>query len=302
MKRAVSVSLGSPTRNKQVIVNLKGVEISVERIGTGGDVQRAQQMFTELDGKVDCLSVGGVDLYLPIGQRRYPLYAALQLVKNVHTTPLVDGSGLKHTLERRVFELIQPQLGYTPHFKRALIPMAVDRLGLAHAVDEVADDILIGDLVMAFGLPFPIHGIRQFYRVAHLLMPIISRLPISMIFPPGYKDEPIRPKYEKLWAQCDLIAGDFLYMRKHLPDDLRGKFVITNTTTTENIELFRARGVKTLVTTTPILEGRSFGTNMMEAMLTAYAGKGRPLNSDELNALIDGLDFRPTVQHFARFS
>jgi len=98
MKRAVSISLGSPSRNKQVIVNLKGVEISVERIGTGGDVPRAQQLFTELDGQVDCLSVGGVDLYLPIGKHKYPLYAALQLVKNVHKTPVVDGSGLKHTL------------------------------------------------------------------------------------------------------------------------------------------------------------------------------------------------------------
>lgn len=298
MKRAVSVSLGSPSRNKQVIVNLKGVEISVERIGTGGDVPRAQQMFTELDGKVDCLSVGGVDLYLPIGDHKYPLNAALELVKNVHHTPLVDGSGLKHTLERRVFELIKPQLGETPHFKRAFIPMAVDRLGLAHAVSEVTDEVIIGDLLMAFGLPFPVYGLKNFYRVARLLMPIVSRLPISMIFPPGYKDEPIKPKYEKIWAKCDLIAGDFLYMRKHLPDDMRGKFVITNTTTADNIDLFRTRGVRTLVTTTPILEGRSFGTNMMEAMLTAYAGKGRPLNSAELNALIDELDFRPTVQHF----
>lgn len=298
MKRAVSVSLGSPSRNKQVIVNLKGVEISVERIGTGGDVPRAQQMFTELDGKVDCLSVGGVDLYLPIGDHKYPLNAALELVKNVHHTPLVDGSGLKHTLERRVFELIKPQLGEIPHFKCAFIPMAVDRLGLAHAVSEVTDEVIIGDLLMAFGLPFPVYGLKNFYRVARLLMPIVSRLPISMIFPPGYKDEPIKPKYEKIWAKCDLIAGDFLYMRKHLPDDMRGKFVITNTTTADNIDLFRTRGVRTLVTTTPILEGRSFGTNMMEAMLTAYAGKGRPLNSAELNALIDELDFRPTVQHF----
>ena len=59
MKRAVSVSLGSPSRDKKVIVNINGMEISIERIGTGGDVRRAQQLYAELDGKVDCLSVGG---------------------------------------------------------------------------------------------------------------------------------------------------------------------------------------------------------------------------------------------------
>ena len=110
MKRAVSVSLGSSARDKQVVVNLKGEPISVERIGTDGDVPKAQRLFAELDGKVDALGVGGVDLYLRLDDRQYPLRAALKLVKDVHQTPVVDGRGLKHTLERRVFELATPVL------------------------------------------------------------------------------------------------------------------------------------------------------------------------------------------------
>ena len=57
MKRAVSVSLGSSTRDKRVVANFKGVEISIERIGTDGDVQEAQRLFTELDGEVDALGI-----------------------------------------------------------------------------------------------------------------------------------------------------------------------------------------------------------------------------------------------------
>jgi hypothetical protein len=85
-------------------------------------------------------------------------------------------------------------------------------------------------------------------------------------------------------------------MRKHMPDDLSGKTVVTNTTTAQNVELLRARGVERIITTTPRYDGRSFGTNVMEATLTAYAGLGRPLSGDELNRLIDELDFRPSVQ------
>ncbi|MCB0017872.1 MAG: hypothetical protein KDE09_08780, partial [Anaerolineales bacterium] len=58
---------------------------------------------------------------------------------------------------------------------------------------------------------------------------------------------------------------------------------------------FRERGVEYVLTTTPVLDGRSFGTNMMEAALTAIAGKGRPLNDAELNALLDELQFKPTM-------
>jgi hypothetical protein len=51
-----------------------------------------------------------------------------------------------------------------------------------------------------------------------------------------------------------------------------------------------------LVTTTPILEGRSFGTNMMEAALIAASGKGRVLTHAELTEIIDQLNMQPQLQ------
>jgi len=295
MKRAVSVSLGSSTRDKRVVVDFKGEQISVERIGTDGDVPKAQRLFAELDGKVDAFGVGGVDLYLRLGEREYPLHAALKLVQDVHRTPVVDGRGLKHTLERRVFELAAPALGGLPHFRRAFVPVAVDRIGLAEAVTDVADEVIIGDLMIALGIPIAIRGLPNYRKLARLLFPIVSYFPMSMLFY-GSGGTEAEPKYQRYWQEADLIAGDFLFMRKYLPDDLTGKTVITNTTTAENIEFLQARGVRTVITTTPRYEGRSFGTNLTEAALTAYAGKGRPLSDAELNALIDELDLRPSVQ------
>ena len=111
MKRAVSISLGSSKRDKSVTIKLKEQEILVERIGTDGDIAKTRQMYLDLDGKVDAFGVGGVDLYLRLDQREYPLHSALKLVDGVTQTPLCDGRGLKHTLERRVFELAGSQLG-----------------------------------------------------------------------------------------------------------------------------------------------------------------------------------------------
>ena len=50
-----------------------------------------------------------------------------------------------------------------------------------------------------------------------------------------------------------------------------------------------------VMTTTPIIDGRSFGTNMLEAALTAVADKGRPLTHDELTKMLIELDLKPTV-------
>jgi hypothetical protein len=300
MKRAVSVSLGSSARDKRVVVDFEGEQISVERIGTDGDVPKAQRLFAELDGVVAALGVGGVDLYLRLGDREYPLHAALKLVQDVHQTPVVDGRGLKHTLERRVFELAAPALGGRPHFRCAFVPVAVDRLGLAEAAADVSDEVVIGDLMVALGIPIPVRGIDAYRRLARLLFPIVSYFPMSMLFY-GSGGAEAEPKYQRYWQEADLIAGDFLFMRKYLPDDLTGKTVITNTTTAENIELLRVRGVRQVITTTPRYEGRSFGTNLMEAALTAYVGGGRSLSDAELNALIDELDLRPSVQGLNKY-
>lgn len=295
MKRAVSVSLGSSRRDKRVEVEFAGQIICIERIGTDGDVEAARRLFSELDGQVDCLSVGGVDLYLRLGRREYPLRAALKLVEGVKETPVVDGRGLKHTLERRVFELAKEQLGDQPHYRQAFVPVAVDRLGLAEAVAEVADEIVLGDFMIALGIPMAISGIAAYRRVARVMFPVVGRFPMRMLFYGSSGEEPTT-KYQKYWRGSDLLAGDYLFMRKYLPEDLRGKTIVTNTTTEENIELLRARGVEMVITTTPSYEGRSFGTNLMEAAMVALAGKGRTLTDGELNEMIDELGLQPSVR------
>jgi hypothetical protein len=296
MKRAVSISLGSSKRDKKVVVNFNGEEIQVERVGTDGDVAKARQMYLDLDGRVDAFGVGGVDLYLRLDEREYPLRAALKLVSGVTRTPLCDGRGLKHTLERRVFELVKPQLGEV-RFKQAFVPLGVDRLGLAQALSEVAERTVFGDLMVALGVPLPIHGIPAFKRVLKILLPVVSYFPMSMIYY-GSGGAEHEPKYVKYFEGSDLIAGDFLFMRKYMPMDISGKTIVTNTTTEDNLTLLKSRGVMTVITTTPRYDGRSFGTNMLEAALTAYAGRGRRLTDDELNRLIDQLGLKPSLMRF----
>lgn len=296
MKRAVSVSLGNPARDKVVDVDLNGVMVRIERIGTGGNIRRAQQLFSELDGQVDALSVGGMDLYVRLDGRHYPIYSALKLVKGVRTTPVVDGRSLKYVYERRLFELLGGALGPNPRFQRAFMPFSIDRIGLAEAVSGVVNELVLGDLLFALGLPWTITGLDRFKRVARLLMPFMSFLPLSMILPPGVEGEEHKPKAERLWREADLIVGDMHYIYSYSPADLNGKTVITNTTTPANIELLQERGVTTVVTTSPRYDGRSFGINTMEAALTAYAGLGRPLTDEELDTLVDEIGLKPWVQ------
>ncbi|MEJ2750409.1 MAG: quinate 5-dehydrogenase [Anaerolineae bacterium] len=295
MKKAVSVSLGSSKRDKKVEIDLFGERVSLERRGVDGDVARATALFTELDGKVDVLSVGGIDLWVNLGERRYRISAAHKLVQGVKQTPIVDGSGLKNTLEKQVAPALVAALGPKVATGRVLLTAAIDRFGMTMSFVNQGYDIVYGDLMFALGVPIPLRSFNVFKIVARLVAGPATKLPISVLYPTGDKQDEIIPKFTKWYEWATVIAGDCHYVKRHMPEDLTGKIIVTNTTTPEDMELFRQRGVSYVLTTTPVLDGRSFGTNMMEAALTAVADKKRPLTHDELEEMLTQLDMTPTL-------
>ena len=296
MKRAVSVSLGSKSRDKKVVTTLLGEEVSIERIGTDGDEKEAYQLFCDLDGKVDAFGVGGIDLYIHALKRDYPLYAGLKLIRDVKTTPVVDGGGLKATLEARIMQDVEKQLGDIIQPKTVLLVAGLTRGGMSKSFINAGYKLTFADLMFGLGIPIAINTVPMANFAAAILLPIVGRMPIKMLYPTGEKQLEVVPKYEKYYAASKVIAGDWLYIMQHAPDDLSGKVIVTNTTTEADVTFLKDRGVDFLVTTTPVLDGRSFGTNMFEAALVAAAGKNRPLTTPELDQIIDQLNLKAQIQ------
>jgi hypothetical protein len=180
--------------------------------------------------------------------------------------------------------------------KKAFIMTGVDRWGLAHGFVEAGYECTFGDFMFSLGMNIPLHTEKQIKTLAGILMPIAGRLPFEWVYPTGEKQEQRKPKYPKWFQWATVVAGDCLYIKRYMPDDMKGKVVVTNTTTPQDVELFRKCGVKYLVTTTPILDGRSFGTNMMESALIALSGKKRALTRDEYEEILTKLGFVPSLQ------
>lgn len=155
--------------------------------------------------------------------------------------------------------------------------------------------MIYGDLVFTVGLPLPLRSLEALDLVARILAPVICQLPLSMIYPTGKKQEENKPRAQGLFARADIVAGDFHFIRRYMPQEMAGKSVITNTTTAEDVALLKSRGVTTLVTTTPELNGRSFGTNVMEALLVAVAGQKRELSVEEYAAMLGQVKFTPRI-------
>lgn len=296
MKRIVSVSLGSSKRDHRVETDFFGEEVIIERIGTDGNYQQVITLLKSMDGKVDAFGMGGIDLYLFAGDKRYQIKDAIEIAQAPKITPIVDGSGLKNTLERRVISFLKDDLNLDLKGKKVFMVAAVDRYGMAEAFTEAGCQMTFGDFMFGLGLPIPLKSLSSLRRLAHTLLPIIVHLPYTFLYPTGSKQDEIIPKYTSYYKKADIIAGDFLFIKKYMPPRLDGKIIVTNTVTMADIEELRQRGVGTLVTSTPEFSGRSFGTNVMEALLVSFSGK-KPgeLQTKDYLQMLDRLKIKPRV-------
>lgn len=297
-KKVVSISLGSSKRDHTAYAVLLGKKFKVERIGTDGDFKKAIKLLRQMDGKVDAFGLGGADFYLGAGEKRYIIRDLLKVKNAVSKTPFVDGGGIKNTLERDVVEVLRNE-GIKLKGKKVLMPSAVDRFGIAEAFYNAGCKTLFGDFIFGLGLPIPMRTIKTLKILAKLLLPILTKLPFRILYPIGAEQEKTpSKKYQKYYLDADIIAGDFLYIKKYMPDDLSGKMIITNTLTANDLNELKKRNLDILVTVTPEFSGRYFGTNVVDAIVVSLINKPvEEITDKDYRDMLFKLKFTPKVNY-----
>jgi len=301
LKKILSVSLGSPSRDHTTRHEFLGQECELSRKGTGADFEKALEMYRKYDGAVDAFGVGGIEFYLGVGARRYYFREAKRIRAAIKVSKVGDGNGIKSILVRRAVAALETHLnanGGTMKGMHGLKTNAVDRYGMAAALVDAGCDMVFGDMMFSLGLPIPVRKLSTVRIIAGILLPVITQMPFKWFYPLGSaQDKDPEPKWTKYYEEATVLAGDFVSIRAHMPDDLSGKIVVTNTTTAKNVEELQKRGLHILVTTTPRLEGRSFGTNVMEATLRALIDKLDPdITEADLQDVIERIPLEPNIE------
>ena len=301
MKQILSISLGASSRDHVSEVDFLGQRCRLTRLGTNGDLAKAIALYKEYDGKVDAFGVGGTMFFLEIAGRRYYWRDIQPIREAVRISKIGDGNGVKSILARKAVEALEARLaaeGRTLRGMKALMTAAVDRYSMAEALDRAGCKMVIGDFMFALGLPIPMHTLRTLRFVAAVLLPVLSRLPFRWFYPVGEKQEKEpQERWNRYYQEAELVAGDFLQIRDYMPRDLRGKIVLTNTTTAQDVAELARRGLSLLVTTTPRFEGRSFGTNVIEAALLALIDKPQEeITKQDMAELIDRIPIQPGIE------
>lgn len=300
MKHVLVIDLSD--RDEKATGTILGQKMEVHLVGCHGDFEKARQLIESYDGKVDAIGLDGLHTHLSLAGVTRPHSAGSKLKAFAKKTPVVDGSGIRYSLESWSIILADRAQPGIFSKKRILMVPGLNHDTLVRAFFKHSSAIRYADPVLYFALPdFPGVGMQQIAR--RIASPTLEQLvdaPFRRIQPqPG---SPGTPRSTKPFEWADVLAGDIGAIRRYAPADLTHKTVVCEWASQEDLEDLKSRKVSIVVNLIPTLEGDGGldhrSSAMVEAALVAtLANKDQPLTENTYLDLIADLSWQPTIHY-----
>ncbi|GAB4530183.1 MAG: serine carboxypeptidase [Anaerolineales bacterium] len=301
MKKILVIHLGN-SEEEQTVANILGQDVQVVRIGAGGDIERVRAMLHSWDGKVDAIGLDGYPRELNLAGYRMTHALHASLFTEGISTPLVDGSGVRNSLES--WSLILAERAQPGLFskKRVLMVPGMNHQNLVRGMRNYTEEIRYADPVIYFALPdFPLFTSPNL--AARIALPTLEQLkdaPPRRIAPQA--GTPGTPRTEKPFLWADVLAGDIGAIRRYAPAKLKRKIVVVEWASAEDLADLKQRGASIVVNLIPKLDGDGDmdhrSAAMIEALLVALRpNPEQPLTENTYLDMVAELAWQP-VLHF----
>lgn len=281
-------------------VRLLGKTVEIRHLGCDADPTLMAEQIRQLDGTVDAIALEGVSGRLKLGSETMEHGAGAPLLHLAETTPVVDGSGIRAAMERWAVRLAADAEPGIWSRKRVLMVPGLNHNGLAQALSQYTEELRYADPVVYFGLPAAstIVGTEALRATAGITLAQLRNVSFRRIFPAAGKARQPRPAGPFRWA--DVLAGDIGAIRRYAPSRLKGKVVICECVTEEDVADLTARGAYMVVTTIPPLgeELSRLDAGTFEACLAALReAPDAPLTENTYLNLMADLEWQPGIRY-----
>ena len=277
-------------------------DISIRRIGCGGDADQVRTLIETYDGQVDAIALEDYPAELELGGTVVPHTVGSTLAEAARQTPVVDGGGIRPGIERwGVILADRAEPGIFAEKQVLLVP-GLNHGGLAQGLSRHTSQIRYADPEVYFALPdFP--GVGSQRTLDQAVGPTLGELktaPFRRITPQAGK--PGQPRSASRFQWADVIAGDIGAIRRYAPAELKHKTVVVEHASEADLDDLRQRGASIAVTMMPALDGRGnlgqWSAATLEAVLVALrADPGAPLTEDTYLDLMADIQWTPCVRY-----
>lgn len=297
MKKVVSVSLGSSTKDYEFKTRFLGKDFHVRRVGADGDEGKAWELLRRYQSEADAIGLGMLRDHYDIGSRWEVHADTDRLLKVVTRVPATTGADLRRMLQVRAVRHVQRKFGHYFNNNLVLFLSGLVNYDMAQAMGDYTPNLKFADAVLETGAPAVLTSLDQleiYARGAHFASPVIPTRGLSKI--PGVTRLK-RGIVSKEMAKCHVIVGTFDDIAAFgSPDNLDGKTLITSAIDDDRLDYFKDCNANLVVDVSPNLFERVVGLNTIQAMiLAAMETTSEELSDHDLEEIVEELKIEPRL-------
>lgn len=303
MKTVVSVSQGSSDYDYQLETAFMGQDFRVIRIGTDGDLERAEAVLDSVREQADAIGLSMVHDHYQVGREQIEHPDTARLEACVPDKSVTTGAGLRRILQEWAVRHTQSQLGHFFDNARVLCFNGQASYRIALALSEHTENLQFADPYTDFGVPRMLTSLQQLERYTAITAPLLYRPTAvraleSFIHNPLYRlgEGLVRGSLHHAVKQAHVLVATIGELADFTQTELDGKTVITSRITEQSLDWMRSRKVAMVVDYSPWLNDRPVGANVMEAMISAALERApAQLAANDFLDVIDQLGIEPRI-------
>lgn len=303
MKRVICISLGSSKYDYEFNTEFLGQDFHVKRIGTDGDMRKAEALLVKWDKAADAFGIGSVQFPYTIGPKRLTEERTRQIEKISKRikTPITTGANLRKVTFEWAIHHVQYNLNGFFTNARVLVLSGLMNYNLAKIISEYTDNLTFADPILVHGIPKFLNSLKELELYANGVHEVLKYAPGKRF---ATSTMPIKSWNEyilrKAMQKNTMIMVPYHEFDNYLGmaglEELGHKVVITSTVYDQRIEFLRKRGVDMIIDNTPKILDRVVGVNVLEAMIIAALGKPKAqVTDDEFMEIISEHHLEPRI-------
>jgi predicted amino acid dehydrogenase len=253
-REIICLSLGPSRRDHEYVIDVLGEPFNVRRLGTDGDLGRVRMIVAGFDGKVSAICLEGMQLCFRIGRRVFKHQQIQHVVQTAHTTPVVDGTHLGHTLDRWAISRAMRQDPDLFRYKEIAFLSGIHQLPLAQVLSSATDRLIFCDPIFHWNVPVTLRSLPQLERYARSTLPYLCKTPYLRLVPRRTRAGRVSHYLAKIVKSADVVVGDVSTIRLLAPSDLRRKIIVTSRVSVEELDELRDSGAESVVNLSPAFD------------------------------------------------
>ena len=303
MKRVICISLGESRVNYEFETEFLGQDFFVKRVGTDGDLSKAESLLTYWDERADAIGIGSIRFPYTVGPPRLNTkrHKWIEKMSAQMSTPITTGEAFRKVSFEWSIRHLQYKMNELFTNARVLVLSGLVNYNLASILSEFADNLTFADPLFEHGIPKFLNSLKEVEMYAKGVHEVLKYTPGKRL---ATSTVPIKKLNEYLLRKAmqknSMIMVPYQEFYRFMGvaglEELGGKTVITSTVYDDRVEFLKKHGVDMIIDNTPKILEKVVGTNVLEAMIIAALEKPKAeITNDELMEIVSEQYLEPRI-------